>query len=239
MAEVRIKAYKRETTGKGAARRARAGGKVPAVIYGRDMESFPIAVDRRELALAFQTDAGMNVLLNVELDGRSFLALTKELQRDPVRGSLLHADFFKVDAAEAVEVEVPVHLVGESAGVKEGGVLEQPLHTVQVRCLPLDVPEAVEADISGLRVGDSLRVGDIKSDGKFEILSDADTIVAVVAAPISAEELEAMEAAVSGEVTEAAAAEAEALRAEPEAVDAETGPRAQETGAGKEEKAHE
>ena len=239
MAEIRIKAQTREATGKGAARRARAAGKVPAVIYGREMDALSIAVDRRELALAFQTDAGMNVLLDVQLDGQSFLALTKELQRDPVKGTLLHADFLKVDAAEAVEVEVPVHLVGESAGVKEGGVLEQPLHTVQVRCLPLDVPEAVEADISGLRIGDSLRVGDIESKGKFEILSDDDTVVAQIAAPISAEELEAMEAAVSGDVTEVAADEAEALTAEPEAVEAESGPRARETGAGREEKAHE
>lgn len=229
MAEVRLTAAKRDRTGKGPARRSRSAGKVPGVLYGRGMESTPIEVDRRELVTAFHTDAGMNVLLDIEIDGETTLALTKELQRDPVRGSLLHADFVKVDRTHAVDVEVPIHLVGEAPGAKEGGVLEQPLFTVQVRCLPTDVPDAVEADVSQLGVGDSLRVGDLAEGRDFEILTDRDTVVAAVAAPVSAEELEAMEAAVSAEAPEAAELERLA-RAEERGVEAtEEGGSAQET----------
>ena len=213
MAEVRLKADVRRLSGKGVARRARARGKVPAVLYGRGMDNLSIELDRRELVTALHTEAGMNVLLDLEIDGTTTLALTKELQRDPVQGTLLHADFIKIDRKQAVEVEVPVHVVGEAAGVKEGGVLEHPLFTVHVRCLPTEVPEFVEADVSRLAIGDSLRVSDLSDDRSFDILTDPETVVASVVAPVSEEELEAMEAAVAepGEVEaveEAAAEEA-------------------------------
>lgn len=192
MAEVTLRASRRDESGKGPARQARAAGKVPGIVYGHGMEPLPIVVDRRELLTAFHTDAGMNVLLDLEIDGESTLALTKELQRDPVRGTVLHADFVKVDRTEEVEVEVPVHLVGESPGAKEGGVLEQPLFTVHVRCRVTDVPESVDADISGLGIGESLRVSDLSEGREFHILNDPETVVASVAAPISEEQLEAM-----------------------------------------------
>src|SRR5919108_189061 len=114
MAEVRLKADKRSGTGKGAARKARAAGRVPGIVYGRGMDPVAIEVDRRAFVTALHTDAGMNVLLDIEIDGTTTLALTRELQRDPVRGTLLHADFVKVDRTIEIEVEVPVHLVGES-----------------------------------------------------------------------------------------------------------------------------
>jgi large subunit ribosomal protein L25 len=226
MAEVKLEAEKRDETGKGPARRARAGGKVPATIYGKGLEPRSIAVDRRDLLAAFRTDAGMNVLLEIAVDGDKTLALTKELQRDPVKGVLLHVDFVKVDRTQEVEVEVPVHIVGESPGVKEGGVLESPLFTLHVRCLVTNVPEHVEADISRLAIGDALRVSDLPTDKGFTILNDPDSVVASVAAPISVEELEAMEAAAGvetevpeevpegEEVPEEAAAEAEGAVAE-------------------------
>jgi large subunit ribosomal protein L25 len=193
MAELKLTAVKRADVGKGASRRARAGGRVPAILYGRGMEPVPLEVDRREFVAALRTDAGMNVLLDIEVDGKQTLALTRELQRDPVRGTLLHADFVQVSRREAIEVEVPVHVVGEAPGAKEGGVLEHPLWTVHVRCLPTEVPESIDADVSGLGIGDSLRVADL-STGNFEILDDPETVVAAVAQPISEEELEALEA---------------------------------------------
>jgi large subunit ribosomal protein L25 len=194
VAELKLKASRREHVGKGAARRSRAAGKVPAILYGRGMEPVALEVDRREFVSALRTDAGMNVLLDIQVDGDTTLALTRELQRDPVRGTLLHADFVKVDRKQAIEVEVPVHIVGESPGAKEGGVLEHPLFTVHVRCLPTDVPESVEADVSSLQIGSSLRVSDLPTAGRFEILDDPDTVVASVAQPISEAELEALEA---------------------------------------------
>lgn len=218
MAEVKLKAVLRDGTGKGPSRRTRAEGRVPAIVYGRGMEPLSISVDRREFVTALHTDAGMNVLLDIEVDGEQTLALTRELQRDPVRGTLLHADFVKIDRTQEVEVEVPVHVVGESPGVKEGGVLENPLFQLHVKCLPANVPESIDVDISGLAIGDALRVSDLAAGRDFEILNDPDAVVASVAAPISEAELEAMEAE-AGVVAEEgeAAAEGEAAEATEEA----------------------
>jgi large subunit ribosomal protein L25 len=194
MAEVKLKAQKREAAGKGSARKIRSKGRVPAVLYGKDVDSVALDVDRREFVSALHTDAGMNVLLGIDVDGKTTLALTRELQRDPVRGTLLHADFVKVDRSQRVEVEVPVHLIGEAPGAKEGGVLEHPLFAVNVRCVVTNVPESIEADISRLQIGDALRVSELQVPDETEILNDPETVVASVAAPISEEELEAMEA---------------------------------------------
>jgi large subunit ribosomal protein L25 len=213
MAEVRLKALVRDGTGKGASRRTRAEGRVPAIVYGQGMAPVSISVDRREFVTALHTDAGMNVLLDLEINGDTTLALTRELQRDPVRGTLLHADFVKIDRTQEVEVEVPVHLVGDSPGVKEGGVLENPLFQLHVRSLPGNVPESIEADISGLAIGDSLRVADLVGGRDFEILNDPDAVVASVAAPISEAELEALEAE-AGVVAEEGEAAAEAAPTE-------------------------
>lgn len=220
MAEVKLDATKRENTGKGNARKVRADGRVPAILYGQGVEPTPIAVDRREFVTALKTEAGMNVLLDIEIDGKTTLALTRELQRDPVRGTLLHADFVTVDRTVEIEVEVPVHLTGEAPGAREGGALEQPLFTVHVKCLPNNVPESVDADVSSLNIGDSLRVSDLAAGRDFQILNDPDTIVALVAQPISEEELEAMEAeagVVQEESDEELAAAAEAEEGEGEA----------------------
>lgn len=194
MAEVKLEAKKRQEIGKGAARQARLAGRVPATLYGRGMDPMSIEVNRRDLITAFHTDAGMNVLLDLQIDGNTTLAIARELQRDPIRGTLLHADFVAVDRKQEIEAEVPVHLVGESAGVKAGGVLEQPRFTVQVRCAVTDVPDGIDADISRLEIGDTLRISDLSEDRNFVILNDPEDPVAVVAAPISEEELEAMEA---------------------------------------------
>ena len=196
MAEVKLHVTKRDATGKGVARRARAAGKVPGVVYGRGMDPVAIEVDRRQFVQALQTDAGMNVLLGLDLDGETITTLPRQLQRDPVRGTLLHADFLKIDMSVEVEAEVPVHLVGgeESPGVREGGVLEHPLFTVTVSALPADVPESIEADVSALNIGDQLRIEHLPASGKFRFLQDPDTVVAAVAQPVSEEELAAMEA---------------------------------------------
>lgn len=215
MAEVKLNIVEREGRGKGPARRARAAGKVPAVVYGRGMDPVPIEVDRREFLTALHTDAGMNVLLELKVGGKKMLTLARELQRDPVRGTLLHADFVQVDITQKVDVEVPVHVRGEAAGVKEGGVLEQPLFTLHVRCLPTEVPEGIDVDVSHLNIGDSLRVGDIPGSDTFEITNDPDEPVVTIAAPISEAELEAMEAG-AGQEQEAPE---EAAEGEPGAVE--------------------
>ena len=196
MAEVKLQVTKRESSGKGVARRARAAGKVPGVVYGRGMDPVAVEVDRRQFIQALQTDAGMNVLLGLDIDGETITTLPRQIQRDPVRGTLLHADFVKVDMNVEVEAEVPVHLVGgeDAPGVREGGVLEHPLFMVTVKALPADVPESIDADVSHLNIGDQLRISELPSTGKFEFVQDPETVVAAVAQPVSEEELAAMEA---------------------------------------------
>jgi large subunit ribosomal protein L25 len=223
MAEVTLKAVKRDDTGKGSARRARAEGRVPAVVYGQGIEPLSISVDRREFVTALHTDAGLNVLLNIDVDGSTTTALTRDIQTDPVRGTLLHADFVKIDLKQEVEVEVPVHVVGEAPGAKEGGVLEHPLFTLHVRCLPTDVPESIEADISGLQIGDALRVADLSEGRNFTILNDPEAIVASVAQPISEEQLEAMVAEAGAEGAEEEPTEAPEGEAAPADEPAEAG----------------
>ncbi|MDQ3955742.1 MAG: 50S ribosomal protein L25/general stress protein Ctc [Actinomycetota bacterium] len=232
MAEVTIQAVKRESTGKGAARKVRALKRVPGVLYGQGMDPVSVEVDRRDLINAFHTDAGMNVLFNIELDGEKTTALAKDLQRDPIKGTLMHADFIKIDLKQEVEVEVPVHVVGEPAGVKEGGVLEQPLFNVLLRCLPAEVPESIDADVSALGIGDSIKVADLPSDTSYEILTDSDSIVASVAAPISEAELEAMEAGVAPEEEEAEPAEAGEAAEDAEAGQDESRPQGDESAPG-------
>jgi len=217
MAEVRLQAERRTVAGKGGARKTRAAGKVPAIVYGGGMEPIPVQVDRRELVSALHTDAGMNVLLDLAIGDTTTLALTRELQRDPVRGTLLHADFVKVDRTQEIEVEVPIHLTGEAPGVREGGVLEHQLFTAHVRCLPTAMPEHIVADISSLGPGDALKVADLVAGRDYEILNERDTVVALITTAVSAEELEAMEAAVAGEAPEVAEAVAEAEAATPAA----------------------
>lgn len=194
MAEIKLPAEVRPEAGKGPARRARAEGKVPATVYGRGMDAVSITVDRREFVTAITSEAGMNQLLDIQVDGDSVLALTRELQRDPVRGTLLHADFVKVDRTVKVDIEVPIHLTGEAVGSTEGGVLEQQLHVLAIKCLPTEVPDSIEADVSALNIGDALRVADILVGGDVEITADPESVVAIVSAPISEEELEALEA---------------------------------------------
>lgn len=218
MAEVRLKANKRSAVGKGAARRSRHDGKVPGVVYGHGMDPLAIEVDRRDFVTALQTDAGMNVLLDLEIDGSTTLALTKELQRDPVKGTLLHADFIQIDRTEEVQVDVPVHLVGTAPGTNEGGVLDQPVTSITIKARATEVPSFVEADISGLDIGDTLRLAELRVEEAYEVLGDPEAVVVSIGAPISEAELEEMAASVGAEEPEVEAPEA---AEEPEAVEGE------------------
>jgi large subunit ribosomal protein L25 len=185
MAEVKLTAESREGVGKGAARKIRAAGKVPGVLYGPAVEPMRLAVDALQLWHALHTDAGTNVLINLAVDGDTFLTMPREVQRDIVRGTLLHVDFLRIRRDVAIQIDVPVLLVGESVGVKEGGVVEHHLWELRVECLPTQVPESIEADISALAVGDSLHVSDLKIPQHITLLTPAEeTLVSVVPPPV-------------------------------------------------------
>ncbi len=195
MSEYKLAAENRSDAGKGAARRLRASGRVPAVLYGHGTKPQHLSVDARQFGQALRTDAGVNVLISLEVGRDQHLALAKEIQRHPVRGDLLHVDFIQVRRGEKVHVQVPVHLVGEAPGAREGGIVDQDLYQVNVEAEVTAVPEAVEADVSGLGVGDVLRVADLKAPGGAVILDDLEASVVSVVAPTVEPEPEAEEAA--------------------------------------------
>jgi large subunit ribosomal protein L25 len=203
MSEYKLAAENRSDAGKGAARRLRASGRVPAVLYGHGAKPEHLSVDARQFGQALRTDAGVNVLISLEVGRDQHLALAKEIQRHPVRGNLLHVDFIQVRRGEKVHVQVPVHLAGEAPGTREGGILDQDLYQLNVEAEVTAVPEAVEADVSGLGIGDVLRVADLKAPGGAVVLDDPKAPVVSVVAPTVEAEPEAEEAA-EGEAAEAA-----------------------------------
>jgi large subunit ribosomal protein L25 len=207
--ELKLVAERREGTGKGVARKLRAAGRVPAVVYGQGMESTPVSVDSQELYHVLRA-GGANVLLDLVVDGKGLLALAKDVQRDHIRGRFVHVDFLAVSRTEKITIQVPVQVVGESLGVKAGGVLEHHLWEVQVECLPGDVPESIEADITQLAVGDSLKVGDLAAPPGVTVLSPQDELVLAVVPPQAREVEEIAAEAAAAEAAPEEAAEAEA-----------------------------
>jgi large subunit ribosomal protein L25 len=200
MSEYKLAAENRSDAGKGAARRLRASGRVPAVLYGHGSKPEHLSVDARQFGQALRTDAGVNVLIELEVGRTRHLALAKEIQRHPVRGDFIHVDFIQVRRGEKVHVQVSVRLVGEAPGVREGGIADQDLYQLNVEAEVTAVPEAIEADVSGLAIGDVLRVADLKAPGGAVILDDPEAVVVSVAAPTVEAEPEVAE----GEEGEAA-----------------------------------
>jgi large subunit ribosomal protein L25 len=206
--ERKLKAERRDRTGKETAHKIRAAGRVPAVVYGRGMEPMHVSIDSRELFHLLHTDAGVNVLVDLRVDGDHFLALPREVQRDLIKGRFVHVDFLRIARDEKITVEVPVHIAGESHGVKEGGVVEHHLWTLQVECLPTDVPTHIDADITKLGINESLKVSDLKAPERSTILTSPDEVVVSVVPPqvLRVEEPEGVAAeAVEGEEAEAGA----------------------------------
>lgn len=192
MERVRLEAEVRRKTGKEAARKLRAAGKIPAVLYGRGMEPVPLALDAKAVEAALHTARGANVLLDVLIreDGavRSEIAMIAEVQRHLLRRHLLHVDLHRIRLEERVRIRVPVVLRGEAPGVREGGILEHLLREVEVEALPTDVPDQIVADVGALRVGDALHVRDLRAPEHVTILTPAEETVATVVAPEAAEE---------------------------------------------------
>lgn len=181
--QVALGARPRAGSGKSEARALRREGRVPAVAYGVGLEATAVSVDARELYHVLHTDAGDNAIIRLSVDGRPHLALAREVQRHPVRREVLHVDFVTVSRNVKVAVEVPIVLEGEAAGVDDGGVLDQSLFTLNVEVLPLEVPDSLALDVSGLGIGDVARVGDITLPAGVDLLDDPEEAVASVAVP--------------------------------------------------------
>lgn len=189
MQEVSLSARPREQRGSRAARRLRREGLVPAVVYGLDSEALSVTVSAREVQQLL-SKAGVNALINLEVDGENQLTMARELQRHPIRGDLVHVDFVRIREDVAVEADIPVHLVGEPAGLKEGGVLEHVLFDVTVTAKPRELPESIEIDVSDLNIGEQKRVADLPFPPGVEPITDPERVVANVVVPRVEEEEE-------------------------------------------------
>jgi len=187
MEQITLKADIRNFGGTG---RLRREGKIPAVIYGKEIESTPISVDAKEFLNIMKTH-GETTLLNLEIQGNNHTVLTKEIQRDTMKGMIIHVDFQKVSMTDKVEFNLPIALKGDAEGVKMGGVLQFQKREVTAKAMPKDMIEVLEVDISNLKIGDVLKVSDLEVDDKITILDDPDEIVVSVLAPKLAEEVEA------------------------------------------------
>jgi large subunit ribosomal protein L25 len=203
MERMTINVEKREEVGKGAARSLRRKNMIPAVLY-RGGDSQPIKFSKKEFLQFINTTVSEQVMVNLQFgDGSNKLALMKDYQVDPVKGDLLHADFFEVSLTEEVRVSVHVSIVGDSIGVKrDGGILQYLLREVEVECLPDKIPGHIELDISGLEIGQSLHVSDIKLGEGIKILTAPDEVIVNVVAPAVEEVAAPVEAVAAPEITE-------------------------------------
>jgi len=215
--EYKLKAEKRIETGKGAARKARSRGEVPAVMYGQGGESVSLLIKKEDLTDVLGTGAGSNVLLDLQVtDGKqkdNHLVMIKEMQKHPFKERYLHIDFLKVARDAKVTMKVPISLTGEeeSVGLKTGGTLQHNLWEVEVECLPAEVPDHIYVDISDSLVGDHRAVSDLEVPDGVTILSEPGDVVLTILAPRLVVEVEPEEEAATEEVgaaEETSAAEA-------------------------------
>lgn len=192
-----LRARKREGTGKGVARKLRADGRIPAVLYGQDAGPVALELDAREAERVFENVSVENTIIELSIEGGDTVqTLVREVQSHPYRPQILHVDFLRLKRGVAVELEVPVHLSGTPKGVRNsGGLLDHVLHDIKVRCIPSLIPDAAELDVSGLDIGDSLHVSDIVLPEGVEILTDGGVLVCSVLPPRLVEETGVAEAA--------------------------------------------
>jgi large subunit ribosomal protein L25 len=214
--EARLQAEPRTETGKGAARRLRASGRIPAILYGAGVDATAIQVNALDLLHLLHQTGGGSVLVDLRLDGEEYLTIAREIQRDLIHNRFIHVDFMAVNRDQKITVNVELHEVGESVGMHAGGVIEHHLREVELECLPADVPERIEFDITHMNIGDSIRVGDLTPPPGVTFLTDADIMVLAVVEPAVMDT--ELDLAVAGEEAPEVAAEAEA-----EAVEGEEG----------------
>jgi len=237
--ETKLTAVRRSDAGKGVARKLRAAGKIPAVLYGQGLDTTPLTVEARELTQLLHGSAGSNVLVDLMVDGEEHLAIPREIQRDHIHSRFVHVDFLAVSRTEMITVNVPVHETGEAAGVKEGGVVEHHLREVQIECLPQNVPDQITIDISHVELGDMVHVSDLVAPKGVTILTTLEDAVLSVVTPaalrveadLSVPGEEGVAAPADDEAAEAPEGEGEAGEGEGRG-DGESQPGAEESGEG-------
>jgi large subunit ribosomal protein L25 len=188
--QVTLKAEVRSGTGKGVARKLRASGRVPAVVYGSGAEPLSLSLGAHETSLLFHSISVDNTIVNLEVEGQKapISTLLREIQTHPVRPGIVHVDFLRIEMGVEVELEIPVHLIGIPKGVREdGGMLEQAIHHLPIRCTPANIPEDVHVDVTAMELGHILHVSDLALPDTVVALIDADRVVCSIQLPRVAE----------------------------------------------------
>ncbi|WP_336824295.1 50S ribosomal protein L25/general stress protein Ctc [Sporosarcina sp. USHLN248] len=188
-----IQSKSREVKTRSALNALRKDGYIPSVVYGYQTESTPIAIQERDLISTLR-EVGRNGVIKLNVDGKVLNVVLGDYQEDALKGDIRHADFLAINMTEELEVEVTVHLTGESIGEKEGGIVQQPNREVTIKVKPSDIPENIEVDVSNLQIGETISVGDIRQKSKFEILNDDDFALVSISAPRTEEELDEADA---------------------------------------------
>ncbi|MET3700062.1 large subunit ribosomal protein L25 [Bacillus oleivorans] len=198
MATYTLEAEKREKSRHSVLTGLRQEGKIPAVVYGRKSESMPISVREKDFLKTIR-EAGRNGIISLNINGNKTDVILTDYQHDFLKNEIIHADFFSVDMSSDIEVEVQVVLVGEAAGVKDGGVLQQATHELSIKAKPKDIPSAIEVDITSLQVGDTVTVADLKGKGAiYEIKHDDSLVIASILPPKQEEEINSGEEQAEG-----------------------------------------
>jgi large subunit ribosomal protein L25 len=202
MKEVTLKVRLREKRGKEQIKKLRKNGFIPAVVYGQNTASLPLEIDGKVFHALIRRGLGENVLVTLTMDDqkeKDRKVLIREVQRDPVRGDIVHVDFHEISLTKKLSIQVPIHLVGIPEGVTSGGILQHVLRELEVECLPTAIPEKIDVEVSHLQIGDSIHVADLKLEN-IDILSDsASSIVSVVPPTVFKEPEVAVAAAVEEE----------------------------------------
>ncbi|RJP33607.1 MAG: 50S ribosomal protein L25/general stress protein Ctc [Actinobacteria bacterium] len=206
--QTELVAAPREETGKEAAKKMRHDGRIPAVLYGHGFDTRLLSLDEKDFKTLLRH--GLHGLLNLKVEGAkegAHTVVVKEVQRDPIKDYILHVDFQKIRGDEELNADVSLQFVGEPVGIKAGGILQHNLYEITVQCLPKDLPEYIEVDISALDIKDNLRVSDLVSIEGVKYLNNPEEIVAAVAPKRVKEEVKEAEELFEGEVPEEEAAE--------------------------------
>lgn len=219
MDQVQLTVEKRSAGGKGVARRVRAAGKIPGVIYGKGFENILVQVDPKEFRTALASSStGQNTLINVKIQGHdALMAMIKDYQADVLTREYTHLDFLKIDLNQKIRVDVKIEVLGKAEGVKEGGIMEIIRREISIICLPTAIPKSIPIDVTSLKVGTSLHVSDLKLAEGIEVPTDVNyTLISIVAPK---EEVVAVAAATEPEVL-TAKKPAEGDKADPKKADA-------------------
>jgi large subunit ribosomal protein L25 len=209
--DTKLEAALRTGTGKGVARKLRAAGRIPAVVYGGDEQPVHISLDTSAADYLFRNISVDNTIVDLDVEGEkeSIQTLVREIQTHPWKATLIHVDFLRIQKGVAVELDVPVHLIGTPEGVKnEGGVLDQIIHDLAIRCIPSKIPEFIEVDVSHLALNEVMHISDVAFEEGVEVMIAQDRTICAVSMPRAVEEVEPDEDETEdGALEDAAAAE--------------------------------